>query len=85
MEFVTVRHPDVEQDAVVSRAAFDVVYQEKGWQLVPGADEVTEPSAPQGDVPPAPPTEAPVEAEEPAPSDTPIGDAITAATPAPEV
>lgn len=34
MEFVTVRHPEIEGTAEVSRDAFDVVYAEKGWEVV---------------------------------------------------
>jgi hypothetical protein len=81
VEFVTVAHPDIEGTAEVSRDAYDVVYAEKGWQIVDEDTSLTDgvtvvPGRPP--VPTAPPVEpAP-------PSDTPIGDSI-ATSPAQEV
>lgn len=79
MEFLIVRHPDIEGTAEVSRDAFDVVYQEKGWVV---ADEDTSLTDGVTVVPDKPPVPAPAE-QPPAPSETPIGDELAATPPAP--
>lgn len=33
-EFVTMKHPDVEDTASVTRQAFDEIYAAKGWTIV---------------------------------------------------
>lgn len=65
MEFVVVRHPDIDEPAEVSLDAFNAVYREKGWVVV---DE----PAPVPAEPASNPADTEVDADEaPAPADSP--------------